>query len=183
MGVGFSAPTGAADLQFRRIARADGGLVHFGMQLGSGTWDFLPSVTYNGMYGDWSWGAQLSGTVRMEQANKSGYRLGNIFQTTAWGSYHITSWLAASVRGVYTLQDSIQGDFNAFNGRTGPMDFPANYGGRFWDVGFGLTARALTGDLVGNSLSFEWLQPVADDFNGYQLEREGALSAAWNVSF
>ena len=183
MGLGFSAPTGAVDLEFRRIAREDGGVLHFGMQLGSGTWDFLPSVTYNGMYGDWSWGAQLSGTVRMQEENKSGYRLGNIFQATSWGNYNFTPWLSASLRGVYTWQDSIHGDFNSFNARSGPMDYPDNYGGSFWDVGFGVTARVVKGDLVGNSVSFEWLQPAGDDFNGYQLEREGALSVTWNFTF
>ncbi|MEO1882370.1 MAG: DUF3570 domain-containing protein [Methyloprofundus sp.] len=183
MGLMFSAPTGAVDLEFRRIARTDGGLIHFGMQLGSGTWDFLPSVTYNGMYADWSWGAQLSGTVRMQEENRSGYRLGNIFQATTWGNYNITPWLSASLRGVYTWQDSIHGDYNGFNAGAGPMDYPDNYGGSFWDVGFGLTARVVKGDLVGNSVSFEWLQPAGDDFKGYQLARDGALSVTWNFSF
>ena len=183
MGIGFSAPTGDVDLEFRRIARADGGVLHFGMQLGSGTWDFLPSLTYNGKYHDWSWGAQVSGTVRMQEENESGYRLGNNVQTTTWGNYDITPWLTASLRGVYTWQDSIQGDFNSFNARSGPMDYPDNYGGSFWDVGLGVTARVVKGDLVGNSVSFEWLQPAGDDFNGYQLEREGALSVTWNFTF
>jgi hypothetical protein len=40
-----------------------------------------------------------------------------------------------------------------------------------------------SGDLAGNSFGFEWLQPVADDFNGYQLQREGALSANWSFAF
>ncbi|NOQ14379.1 MAG: DUF3570 domain-containing protein, partial [Methyloprofundus sp.] len=42
LGLGVSAPTGDVDLEFRRIAREDGSIVHFAMQLGSGTWDFLP---------------------------------------------------------------------------------------------------------------------------------------------
>ena len=66
---------------------------------------------------------------------------------------------------------------------SGPMDLPSNYGGKYWDVGFGLNAFVLTGDLQGNSLSFEWLQPVSDNVNGYQLERNGALSANWSYAF
>ena len=61
--------------------------------------------------------------------------------------------------------------------------YHANYGGKYWDVGFGLNAFVLTGDLQGNSLSFEWLQPVSDNVNGYQLERNGALSANWSYAF
>lgn len=63
------------------------------------------------------------------------------------------------------------------------MDYPANYGGKYWDVGFGLSAVVPSGDLAGNRISVEWLQPVEDDVNGYQLERDGALSATWNVTF
>lgn len=183
LGLGFSAPTGDVDLELRRVFQIDGGLIHFGMQLGSGTWDFLPSLTYAGDYRRWSWGAQLNGVKRMEDQNESGYRLGEIFQATSWGGYHLTNWLSASVRGIYTVEGEIQGDFNDFNGRSGPMDFPANHGGQFWDIGFGVNASVPRGKFVGNELSFEWLQPIRDDVNGYRLERKGALAATWRYHF
>ena len=53
---GFSAPTADVDIKLRRNHKIDGGLIHYGMQLGSGTWDFKPSVTYTGHINDWSWG-------------------------------------------------------------------------------------------------------------------------------
>ena len=183
VGLGFSAPTGDVDVEFRRVFQIDGGLVHFGMQLGSGTWDFLPSLTYAGDYQRWSWGAQLNGVKRMEDQNKSGYRLGDIFQATTWGGYRLTNWLAATVRGIYTVQGAIQGDFNRFNGRSGPMDFPANHGGQFWDIGFGINASVPSGKFIGNDLSVEWLQPIRDDVNGFRLERKGALAATWRYHF
>ncbi|PKM11790.1 MAG: hypothetical protein CVV13_07835 [Gammaproteobacteria bacterium HGW-Gammaproteobacteria-3] len=183
MGLGLSAPTGNVDLKFRRTFQIDGGLVHFGMQLGSGTWDFLPSLTYTGNLADWFWGGQVSGITRLEDRNESGYRLGDQVQATSWGGYQLTHWLSATVRGIYTVQGAIKGDFNSFNARSGPMDFPANHGGRFWDVGFGLSASVPGGDLAGNSFSFEWRQPVSDDVNGFQLEREGALTASWHYAF
>lgn len=181
--LGLSAPTGKVDIELRRIFQIDGGLIHFGMQLGSGTWDFLPSLTYAGDYNRWSWGAQLSGVKRMEDQNKSGYRLGDIFQATTWGGYDLARWLTASVRGAYTWQGVIQRDFNTFNARIGPMDFPANYGGKFWDIGLGLNARISGGRFAGNRLGFEWIQPVGNDFNGFQLDRKGALSATWSYQF
>ena len=183
LGLGISAPTGDVDLKFRRIARQEASIVHFAMQLGSGTWDFLPSLTYTGELDNWSWGAQISSTLRLEDRNESGYRLGNSLQTTAWGGYKITNWLSTSVRGIYSVQGSIKGDFNEFSSRAGPMDFPANHGGRFWDIGLGLTASIPGGEFAGNTLSFEWLQPIQDDVNGYQIEREGALTASWNYAF
>lgn len=183
MGLGFSAPTGRVGLKLRRRMRNEGGLIHFDMQLGSGTWDFLPNLTYLGDAGRWYWGAQLSGTVRMENQNDSGYRLGNILQTTAWGGVHLTDWLSASVRGVYTSQGRIHGDFNAFNNRIGPMDYPTNQGGQFWDAGFGISATVPKGRFAGNHFAFEWLQPLRDDFNGFQLKRKGMLNASWGYHF
>lgn len=181
--LGFSAPTGKVDIEVRRTHKDDGGLIHFGMQLGSGTWDFMPSLTYTGEKSRWSWGTQLSGVKRMEDQNKSGYRLGDLFQATTWGGYDLTHWLTASARGVYTWQDAIQRDFNQFSARIGPMDFPANYGGQFWDVGLGLNARIPGGRFAGNRFGFEWIQPVKSDFNGFQLDRQGALAATWSYQF
>ncbi|SEN37115.1 DUF3570 domain-containing protein [Nitrosomonas marina] len=182
-GLGISAPTGKTDLQIRRVFRVDGGAIHFGMQLGSGTWDFVPSLTYTGEYNRWNWGAQVSGIKRMENRNESGYRLGDLFQATAWGGFDLTSWLTASVRGLYTLQDRIHGDFNILNARIGPMDFPANYGGQFWNVGFGVNAVIPDGRFAGHHFGFEWLQPVHTDVNGFQLDRKGALTASWSYRF
>jgi hypothetical protein len=186
LGFGLSAPTGDVDVKLRRMHQEGPEFIHYGMQLGSGTWDLLPSLTYAGRMDRWSWGGQLSGIARLEDRNESGYALGDQFQANAWGSYDLTHWLSASVRGVYTTQGAISGEFNGPVGhrnRQGPMDFPANYGGRYWDVGFGLSAVVPKGDFKGNRLSVEWLQPVEDDVNGYQLERDGSLYATWSLAF
>jgi len=195
---GFTAPTGDVNIHLQRNHGLDGGFIHYGMQLGSGTWDFKPSLTYTGQIDRFSWGAQLNGTLRMEKRNESGYRLGDLFQATAWGGYNLTNWLSASIRGVYTWQGRIHGNFFGSAGhqfvkgdgttpssilKFGPMDYPGNYGGKYWDVGFGLTAVVPSGDLAGNRVSVEWLQPVHTDVNGYQLDRDGALSATWSVAF
>lgn len=180
---GLSAPTGDVNIELRRNHQVDGGFIHYGMQLGSGTWDFKPSLTYTGHWADFSWGTQANGTLRMEAKNQSGYALGDMLQATAWGGYNLTPWLTASVRGVYTLQGRVKNQFDGLIEQFGPMDYPSNYGGRYWDVGFGLSAMVLTGDLMGNRLSVEWLQPVEDYAYGYQLERNGALTATWAYAF
>ncbi|MFH0342022.1 MAG: DUF3570 domain-containing protein [Chromatiales bacterium] len=186
LGLGLSAPTGDVDIRLRPTHQADPEFIHYHMQLGSGTWDLLPNLTYTGARGRWSWGGQLSGIYRLEDANESGYALGDQFQATAWGSVGLTDWLSASVRGVYTTQGEINGEFDGQVGhkdREGPMDFPQNYGGRFWDVGFGLSAEIPIAGLKDNRLSVEWLQPVEDDFNGFQLERDGSLFVSFSLKF
>jgi hypothetical protein len=53
------------------------------MQIGSGTWDLLPGLTYNGMASWLSWGGQAMATIRTGK-NKNHYRLGHRADTTAW---------------------------------------------------------------------------------------------------
>ncbi|WP_347986721.1 DUF3570 domain-containing protein [Methylomonas sp. AM2-LC] len=181
--LGATAPTGDVGIKLLRNHQADSGYIHYGMQLGSGTWDFKPSLTYTGQLDDWSWGAQISGTKRLQSMNSSGFAFGDIFQSTAWGSYSLFDWLSASVRGVYTSQGAVRNQFNGLSDQLGPMDFPRNYGGRYWDLGLGINASVIGGSLAGNKLSFEWLQPISTDVNGYQLDRNGALSATWGYAF
>ncbi len=181
--LGLSAPTGDVGIKLRDSHRQELGFIHYGMQLGSGTWDFKPSMTYTGQQDSWSWGAQISGTTRLEDKNSSGFSFGDILQTTAWGSYKLLDWLSGSVRGVYTIQGQLQHEYQGAYHKIGTMDYSNSYGGHYWDVGFGIDAVLPNGSLQGNRLSFEWLQPVSDDVNGYQLEREGALSATWSYAF
>ncbi|MEQ1559603.1 MAG: DUF3570 domain-containing protein [Methyloglobulus sp.] len=237
--IGVSVPTGDVGIKLKeRTKDLDSAYIHYGMQLGSGIWDFKPSLTYTGKANEWSWGVQVGGTKRLENSNKSGYALGDLFDTSIWGGYDLTHWLSATVRATYTWQGSIKGryarsthkdnqlptcniaDFtyadvvdpytgdpitqiylhqaeyntclaiienakrqNDANDRPSPADAPSNYGGHYVDIGFGLSATVPSGSLAGNKLSFEWLQPVYTNVNGYQLDRDGALSFTWSYGF
>jgi len=183
VGLGLSVPTGEDDLELRRSHQEERGFVHYGMQLGSGTWDLLPSVTWTGQREDWSWGAQLSAVRRLQTENDSGYALGDAFQTTAWAGWAPTRWLGFTLRGVYTAQAALHGEYDGAHDDSGPMDYPSNYGGQFWDLGIGLALTPPGHFLAGNRLSLEWLAPLRDDPKGYQLERRGTLFALWTLDF
>lgn len=181
LGLGLSAPTGDVSVEMRDMMHIDMGLMDYGMQLGSGTWDFKPSLTYTGANEPLSWGAQISGTMRLEEQNESGYALGDVLQTTAWGSYALSDVWSASMRGVYTTQEAIKGEFNGTFIQIGPGDYTSNYGGSFLDFGLGLSAIVKSGTFSGNRLSIEWLQPVQDNANGHQLNRVGTLAFSWSI--
>lgn len=155
----ISAPTGRVDFQ------SSGVFAHYGMQPCSGTWDFWRSITYTGRADRLTWGAQVLGIVRLEDENESGYRLGDVFQVTAWGSYRFANWISASLRGLDTEQGQIEGHFYGPHNHSSPPDLQFNYGGRFWDIGFGVNTVVTGGPLKGLRLSAEWLQPVMDDPN------------------
>jgi len=177
-GLMFSAPTGSTSEK-----TSAGQLTHYMMQLGSGTWDFLPSLTYTGNAGRWGWGLQASGVVRLEDENDQGYRLGDVFQTTAWGSYRVADWLSASVRLLRTQQSRIEGSRTHTGSGASPADLPFNYGGNFWDIGFGINTVVPSGALQGHRLGVEWLQPIRDEVNGYQPKRDGSLMVNWSKAF
>lgn len=181
--LGFTAPTGESDIGLRGAHGFEMGFIHYGMQVGSGTWDFKPSLTYTGQLDNWSWGAQASGTKRLG-TNDSGFAFGDELQATAWGGYRVLDWLNATVRGVYTSKGTLRGGYpDGSHVPVGSMDYTDNYGGRYWDVGLGLNAIVPAGNFAGNTFSVEWLQPVVSDVNGYQRENEGALTASWSYMF
>ncbi len=184
MSLGFNAPTGESDFSLRGAHGFAMGYIHYGMQVGSGTWDFRPSLTYTGQWNDISWGAQFNATQRIGK-NDQGFAFGDIVQGTAWGGYRFSDWLSASVRGIYTSKGHLRGSYEDRDQqiKVGSMDYTSNYGGEYWDLGLGITASVAQGDFAGNRVSFEWLQPLVDDVNGYQRERDGALTVTWSYMF
>ena len=187
-----TAPTGDVDIIVRDVigVRAKHP-IYYGMQLGSGSWDFKHSLTYTGEKDEFSWGAQVTGTKRLESRNESNFAFGDIFQGSAWGGYQWANWLTTTVRGVYTWQENI-GEYPPINDdygdpyishHVGPFDNPANYGGQFVDLGLGVNVTIPSGAFTGNTLKFEWLQPVHTDYNGYQLDRDYTLYFTWSYGF
>ena len=67
------------------------------MQLGSGTVDLMPGVTYGGAKGNVSWGFQTLGTYRIAR-NKAGYSKGDAYEVGAYGAYAWTNWVSNSIR-------------------------------------------------------------------------------------
>jgi len=199
LSIGGTAPTGDVNIKLRKNSVTVNGLrnvpLHYGMQLGSGTWDFKPSLTYTGEADQFSWGAQVTGTKRLESRNSANFAFGDIFQGSIWGGLQWTDWLATTVRGVYTTQGTIRGEYlpvyypNIVPPRefkpvhVGPFDKTSNYGGRFWDLGLGININIPHGTFAGNNLKFEWLQPIYTDYNGYQLDRDYALNFTWSYGF
>jgi hypothetical protein len=181
VGAGLSLPTGKSGLKFRDTMGVHLGYLPYDMQLGSGTIDFLPSLTYTRETGGLTLGAQARGVLRMKERNLHGYALGNILQTTLWTGRNFSNGWAASLRAMYTSQGAIRG---AFTGDTlvhiGPSDVTGNYGGRFLDAGLGIAKYVQGGSLAGSRFALEWLQPVSDRPNGYQLQRAGSLFVSWS---
>ena len=173
LGLGVSLPTGAADV------RQAGTFLPYGMQLGSGTWDFLPSVTYTGIADTWSWGAQISGKIREHARNDSGFTLGNAVSTTCWAARPLSESISASARLVHHSEGAIAGHFNDTHGHAAPPHFPRNYGGQRLECAAGLTLSPPTGPLAGHRIALEVHVPVYQDMNGIGMDTGITFMAGW----
>jgi len=154
----------------------------YSMQLGSGTFDLLPGITYTGRDGDLSWGAQYRATLRLEDENDEGYRHGHIHEATAWLAYQWEPWISTSLRVAGSSEGKIEGMDPNIMGPVQTAD-PDNYGGERVDLFAGVNLVGQTGDLRGHRLAFEIGAPVYQDLNGPQMETDWTVTVGWQKAW
>jgi len=179
--LGLSAPSGSIK-QDGQILTPMGGTpivrLPYAMQLGSGTWDFLPGVTYTARRRNLSFGAQYRGNFRLEDENSEGYALGDLHQVTGWAAFEWAPWISNSVRLAYQTQDDISGiDPNI----VGPVQTanPDFYGGDRLDLLFGVNLIGQSGAICGQRLAAEFGFPIHQDLNGPQMKTDYTFTVGW----
>ena len=152
----------------------------YSMQLGSGTFDFLPGITIRGRQGPWSYGARYRGVIRLGD-NDEGYAFGDFHALTAWGAYQWTPVVNASLRIAARTEGSISGKDPLI---AAPVQtaVPALQGGDRVDLflGLGLTGQ---GSLQGYRLDAEVGVPIHQDLNGPQLEMDYSVRVSLTKMF
>ncbi len=153
----------------------------YAMQLGSGTFDLLPGITYTGRQDKFGWGTQYAGTFRLGD-NSQGYSWGDKHIVSAWGSYLFTPAVSASVRVTGETESKINGIDEQIVAPVQTAD-PDNFGGRRLSLSFGLNSVVPNGALKGHRFSIEATLPVYQDLNGSQMERDNAVMLGWSKAF
>jgi hypothetical protein len=153
----------------------------YGMQLGSGTWDLEPGVTYTGHKDRLGWGLQYKSVIRLGE-NSQDYTLGDKQDLTGWASYLWLPELSTSLRMTASHESRIDGIDSEIVGPMQAAD-PDNYGGRRIELGFGLNLLGTEGTLKNHRLAAEVTVPVYQDLNGPQLERDYAFTLGYQFSF
>ncbi|PAU80495.1 alpha-amylase [Halovibrio salipaludis] len=184
LNAGISLPTGSTDesdqvltpMNTRQKMR-----LPYGMQLGSGTYDLLPGLTYNGHYGWISWGAQYSGVIRTGE-NDEGYTLGDEHEVTGWGALRVTPWLSTSLRLSALSREDIDGRDERIMAPVQTAD-PNNYGGERVDLGIGANLAGQSPALRGHRLGAELVSPIHQDVNGVQLGMDWMATLAYQYSW
>ncbi len=187
LNLGVSFPTGSIEEEDVTPASAPNETqLPYPMQLGSGTFDLRPGITYLGQTPAISWGAQLMGTLRLGE-NDQEYTLGNRIMGTAWGAWNIDRWISASVRLEAQGWGDIDGASPVYAGAVGmrmvPTVFADLRGGSRVDAGLGVNTYVRGGPLAGLRFAVEGLLPVAQDLNGPQLETDWTIVAGLQYSF
>jgi len=153
----------------------------YAMQLGSGTFDLMPGITYTGQKNQYGWGAQYVATLRAGR-NGEDYSLGNKHQFTTWGSYAIKPTVSVSARITAESEGTIDGIDSQIVAPVTTAD-PDNYGGERIAASLGLNTVIPNGVLQGHRFSMEGTIPFYQDLNGPQLERDYAVTLGWSKSF
>lgn len=181
LNAGISFPTGSIDERDDTPAGANQKLP-YPMQLGSGTYDLLPGITYTDQQNNWSWGSQLNAAIRLGK-NSSDYRLGNQYGLTIWGIRKLNHYANASLR----LDSKKWGNIHGADPELNPMMVPTSRtdlrGGERVDLLFGMDLFAPEGKLQGNRLAIEAGLPIYQHLDGPQLKTRYRLTVGWQLVF
>jgi len=182
LNLGMSFPTGSIDKKDTIPTPAGPSRVQlpYPMQLGSGTWDITPGVTYNQRWKDLNLGGQAKTTIRLNE-NDRNYKLGNKLNLTMWSAYNLNYWMSGSFRLNWKFWQEINGTDEALNQMLAPTARPDLQGGNRLDglIGINLINRSETKFLKEQRIALELGFPFYQDLNGPQLETDWILLIGW----
>lgn len=180
--VGFSLPTGSIN----KTEKVD--ISHYGekevymMQTGSGTFDWLPGISYTYQQNKYSLGAEATALIH-PYFNRLGYKLGNEFSVNAWTTYEWLQNTTVTLRLNYTTSGRIQGSDPDISAVMEPAADPQNYGGSFLKGYLGLAYFFNDGPLKNTKISAECGLPVYQYFNGIQTASIYNAMISWTLMF
>jgi hypothetical protein len=180
---GISIPTGSIDEKDDTPAGANQHLP-YPMQLGSGTYDLMPGLTYLGNNDTLSWGAQGVGTIRLSD-NDNDYSLGDRFNLTTWIARDWTSQFSSSLRVNGEWWSNIDGSDRKLSPMAPnmvPTADPDKRAGRRFDLLVGANFSPAAGWFAGQTIAAEFGAPVYQNLDGPQLETDWIVTVGWQLT-
>jgi hypothetical protein len=152
---------------------------NYGMQLGTGTVDLAPGVTYTGRRKQWSWGAVYRGRYALDN-NVEGYNYGNWNDLTGWAGYTWIPGVTTTFRADGTIWSSIRGSDPAIMGLMQGTN-PAFYGGQRVNLFGGIELNGAPVGWRNVNLAIEGGAPVYQYLNGPQLGEDWQINVALRI--
>jgi hypothetical protein len=179
-GLGMSFPT--ADINDTDVYHGKESRHPYMMQIGSGTYDLLPSLTYQAAHKRFGWGMQAISTIRLGTNNNS-YALGDKYDIHSWVGYEMTQGLQLTTRLSGRFQTDASGRDEGFLLMTSAMGDPSKQAYALLEGGVGFSyafqAKALRGNSAGIEVSF----PISQNVDAGWMNQDWALTAGWRLSF
>jgi len=152
------------------------------MQLGSGTYDLLPGLTYLGQAPGWAWGGHAGGVLCLGR-NDNDYRQGHRARATTWLARKLTPWMSASLRLLREAWGNHKGADPRLVPGIVPTTDPTRRGGKRMEALLGVNFFTLDGPPPRHRLAIEYGYAFYRWLQGPQLELDGRLSVAWDWVF
>lgn len=187
LNAGLSLPTGSIDSEDNTPLSAGANVqLPYAMQLGSGTWDLLPGITWRYTpNGEWSGGAQASAVIRTGENNHD-YTLGDRFNATGWIARRVGSSISLSAR----LSAATWGDISGADDELPaaminivPTADPDRRAGTEAMLHLGLNWVGQHGLLHGHRFAVEAGAPVYQRLDGPQLRNRWQMAGSWQYAF
>ncbi len=178
---GLSAPTGSTNARDDTPTALNSKL-GYTMQLGSGTLDFVPALTYMGKFERFHWGSQVSGVIHTGE-NSNEYRWGDRYRLTGWAGYQVYDGIIGSLRLDWQSWDHIHGADPELDATKTPGKDPNLRGGDRLDILPGLAWYIDEGMFKGNRLFIEGGVPLYQSLDGPQCKTTWMLLAGWKLVF
>ncbi|MBK9983148.1 MAG: transporter [Saprospiraceae bacterium] len=179
---GINIPTGKFDIDAGDHAVFEGERHPYMMQLGTGSLDFMPGLTYLKHNENITWSAQAFATIR-PFFNSIGYHYGSDITFNVWTSYLISSFMSVSARLESFTGGSIQGSDPNVYSVIEPDANPGSYGGQKVNGYLGTNFYIDKNFLSNCKIAVEFGIPVYQNLNGTQLAHQYTLNAGITKTF
>jgi hypothetical protein len=183
LNLGVSLPSGSTnETQITPVSGGQLVRLPYIMQLGSGTVDLMPGVTYAGHWKRLNWGGQIGARLRAG-TNSIGYILGDRYEVTGWTGVDWNGWLSNSFRLDWRQDFNIRGIDPLLDPTITPLNDPFLQARRRLDALFGLDIRPTGGVLGGTHWAVEAGLPAFQHVDGPQLRVTWVIQASLTYSF
>lgn len=152
------------------------------MQMGSGTIDVLPGLTYVYQKHKFALSSQFSSVIRTT-TNSVGYKYGNVYNLNIWGAYNWWNNFSSSVRILGSNSGSIKGSDPAIYRYNEIAANPINYGGSRVIGYIGTLYQFKSGFLKKTRIGVEYGLPLYQNVNGIQNQFKQSVVASLSHSF
>jgi len=182
LSTGISLPIGKTNIYGGNNTMYEGQKLPYMMQMGTGSMDIMPGITYLKKYDQLTLSTQALSIIRPFY-NFSGYHYGNELQINAWAAYEILPSFSFSLRAEGYKAGNIKGNDAKISSEMEPASSAVNYGGARANGYAGINYYVNKNYIRNCKIGIEFGLPLYQNLNGIQLSTRYTLNARITKSF